>query len=383
MVSTSTRPARQTLDGLQGLRGVAAILVVCSHALCTLNHKAGAECDVGFVYFLGGLGVQIFFAISGLTMMLAHGNDFRSEGASKKFALRRLGRILPLYWITSLIYYVKLVQTHAAPGISALLWSLGFIPHKELGQAFGTPVYGLGWTLQYEMFFYSMFAIALFAERRAALIGLALLFAGLAASAQAGLLSQETVLGYLGSPIVLFFVGGIGIGVVRNIAGSRGSFPWGFRTSVAISSLAVVAAVAAAAVFGSTSGLVKAASVTAALVSVVTCGLARSEPTSSPIRRLAKALGDATYAIYLTHSFVLGPAGSLTGKITHGLPPVAFVVVTAPICIGIGWLVYKYVDGPLSKWFGKWLNDRLIARTAGSEIAAKARATILVRKVES
>ena len=103
--------------------------------------------------------MQIFFAISGLTMMLAHGNDFESAGASQKFAVRRLGRIVPLYWIASLVYYIKLVQTHAAPGIFALLQSLSFIPHKEAGQAFGTPVYGLGWTLQYEMFFYAMFAV--------------------------------------------------------------------------------------------------------------------------------------------------------------------------------------------------------------------------------
>jgi len=384
MASFPTRQTRETLDGLQGLRGLAAILVVCDHALCTLNHKAGAENDMGFAWFLGGLGVQIFFAISGLTMMLAHGNDFRSVDASRKFSLRRLGRIVPLYWIASLIYYIKLVQTHAAPGIFDLLLSLGFVPHKEIGQAFGTPVYGLGWTLQYEMFFYSMFAVALFAERRAALIGLALFFAGLAASAHSGLLAQESILGYLGSPIVLFFVVGIGIGVVRNMTGSHGPFPWGFRTSVTISSLAVVAAVASATGFGATSGLAKAASATAAVVSVLACGLARPEPSSSPWRRLAKALGDATYAIYLTHPFILGPAGSLAGKIVHGLPPAVFVVATAPVCIGIGWLVYQYVDGPTSKWFGKWLNNKLIKRSPDNAITtAKVRATMMVRKVET
>ena len=362
MSPSPARQARETLDGLQGLRGLAAILVVCDHAICTLNHKAGADNDVGFAWFLGGLGVQIFFAISGFTMMLAHGNDFGSAGAGQNFAVRRLGRIVPLYWIASLIYYIKLVQTHAAPGICDLLLSLGFVPHKEIGQAFGTPVYGLGWTLQYEMFFYSMFALALFAQRRAALIGLTLVFAGLAASAQAGLLSPETVLGYLGSPIVLFFVGGIGIGVLRNITSSRGLFPWGFRTSVALSSLAVIAAVASAAVFGSTCGLTRAVAATAALASVLVCGLARPEPSNSPLRRLAKALGDSTYAIYLTHPFIVGPAGTLAGKFAHGLPPAVFVVATVPVCIGIGWLVYKSVDGPISKWFGKWLNKKLITR---------------------
>ena len=380
MSTSPIRQARATLDGLQGLRGLAAILVVVAHAICTLNHKTGAELDVGFAYFLGGLGVQTFFAISGLTMMLAHGNDFRSRDASKNFAIRRLGRILPLYWITSLIYYFKQVQVHDAPGIVALLSSLSFVPHKEIGQAFGTPVYGLGWTLQYEMFFYCTFAVALFAQRRAALVGLALFFAGLVASAQSGLLSHETILGYLGSPIVLFFVAGIGIGVVRNVIAARGSLPWGFSTSVAISSLAVVAAVASVVVFGATRGLATAASTTAALVSVLACGLARPEPSNGLVRRLAKALGDSTYAIYLTHSFILGPAGSLTGRFAHGLPPAVFVVVTVPVCIGIGFLVYKYVDGPISKWFGKWLNGRLATKTPGVAIVAANR-RMTVRRV--
>ncbi len=177
---------------------------------------------------------------------------------------------------------------------------------------------------------------------------------------------------------MLFFVAGIGIGVVRNVVKSRGPLPWGFRTSVAISALAVGAAVAAAAVFGPTAGLATTASVTSALVSVVACGLARPESSNSTPRRLAKALGDSTYAIYLTHSFILGPAGSLTGKIAHGLPPAVFVLAAAPVCIVAGWLVYKYVDGPISKWFGKWLNNKLITRTSGRITpAAKASASTI------
>ena len=199
-----------------------------------MNHKAGAELDLSFAYFLGRLGVQVFFAVSGLTMMLAHGNDFRSHGASRKFALRRLGRIVPLYWITSLIYYVKLAQAHAAPGIGDLLLSLSFVPHQEVGQAFGTPVYGLGWTLQLRCFLFDVRRRAVRRTPRGA-IGLALIFAGLGGLAALGLLPQETILGYLGSPIVLFFVAGIGIGVLRNVVQSRGSLPWGFRTSVAVS----------------------------------------------------------------------------------------------------------------------------------------------------
>ena len=90
---------------------------------------------------------------------------------------------------------------------------------------------------------------------------------------------------------MLFFIVGIGIGVVRNIIRSRGFLPWGFRTSVVLSSLAIVAAVASAKVFGATNGLATAASATAALVSVLACGLARPEPSNGPLRLPRQGIG--------------------------------------------------------------------------------------------
>jgi peptidoglycan/LPS O-acetylase OafA/YrhL len=111
-------------------------------------------------------------------------------------------------------------------------------------------------------------------------------------------------------------------------------------------------------------------SVAAALASVLVCGLARLEASNGTARRLAKVLGDSTYAIYLTHCFILGPAGSLAGRFAHGLPPLLFVVAAIPVCAGLGWLVYEYVDGPASKWFGTWLNKMLIVRTVGGGVAA-------------
>jgi peptidoglycan/LPS O-acetylase OafA/YrhL len=360
-----SRPARETLIGLQGLRGMAAILVICDHGILTMNSKAGGEADAGFAWYFGTLGVQIFFAISGLTMILAHGSDFGVPGAVRKFSLRRLGRIIPLYWTTSLIYYFKLALARTAPGIGFLLLSLGFIPHLEPGKAawaFGRPVYELGWTLEYEMFFYFIFAIALFAKRSAALAGLSLFFLGLAALHQWEFFPDGTILGYLGAPIVLFFVLGIGIGVLRNSISrnsskASSSYPWGFWTSVSISSLAIIGALATAAIYGAGSGLATAASAAAALMCVLSCGLARPEPVTGLARPFAKALGDATYAIYLTHSFILGPAGKLTGKYAGNLPTWAFVAAVIPICVGFGWVVYKYVDGPASRWFGKLLES--------------------------
>ena len=47
--------------GIQGLRAIAALLVVVDHALFTLIEKAGASASMApFAALLGGTGVHVF-----------------------------------------------------------------------------------------------------------------------------------------------------------------------------------------------------------------------------------------------------------------------------------------------------------------------------------
>src|SRR4051812_41404716 len=82
-----------------------------------------------------------------------------------EFVVRRLIRIVPLYWLFTLL----LVALYAlAPGglhstvISpeTLTKSLLFVPHYSLGHPGEIwPILVPGWTLNYEMFFYLVFAL--------------------------------------------------------------------------------------------------------------------------------------------------------------------------------------------------------------------------------
>jgi peptidoglycan/LPS O-acetylase OafA/YrhL len=47
----------------------------------------------------GGTGVDIFFVISGLVMVLAAGRLAGSPAAGRIFLRQRITRIVPLYWI--------------------------------------------------------------------------------------------------------------------------------------------------------------------------------------------------------------------------------------------------------------------------------------------
>ena len=71
----AARAAALPLNGLQALRGSAALLVVAGHAIATLGEKAGYSIDRSFAWFLGEYGVAIFF-ISGFINIHSHSRDF-------------------------------------------------------------------------------------------------------------------------------------------------------------------------------------------------------------------------------------------------------------------------------------------------------------------
>jgi exopolysaccharide production protein ExoZ len=131
---------------IQTTRAFAALLVVFAH--------------IGFPGFtFGHFGVDIFFVISGFIMtMICCRNP-------KSFFLRRLVRIVPLYWLITLLvlglsYAKPSLMNSTTPNLANLLKSLFFIPYvKENGTIH--PMLDVGWTLNYEMYFYLAIAVAL------------------------------------------------------------------------------------------------------------------------------------------------------------------------------------------------------------------------------
>ena len=123
-------------DGIQVLRAVAAIIVLINHVAFVGN---------------GGFGVDIFFCISGFIMM------YVTEKSTKNFISKRIIRIFPLYYAITLVTFIG---CYVFPGLFAgdgygpvgLIKSLLFVP-GEIG-GIVKPIVRVGWTLNYEMFFY-------------------------------------------------------------------------------------------------------------------------------------------------------------------------------------------------------------------------------------
>lgn len=322
-------------------------MVVADHALITLVEKAGATIDVTFAYSLGALGVRIFFAISGFVMILAHGNDFGGLESPRHFMKRRISRIVPLYWVTSAIYFLKLEFTGANPSLAGLALSLLFIPHfGEPGAIYGHPTYGLGWTLQYEMAFYVIFAGALLFSKRVGITLIFLTFLCLCGSVASGMIPIQSVLGYFGNDIVVYFLLGMAIGLLREKIRAILAIGPDFFIAASCASLATVVAMA---LHLYTPPNVLIDFVTCTLI-VAPCCLAIETRKFFPVQILLKTSGDASYSIYLTHSFVIGPLARICANIWPNISTFFFLIASITISLFVGILVYRFVETPLLKF---------------------------------
>lgn len=94
---------------IDGLRGLAIILVIIYHAGNVTGYKT-------FEYFpqlyldinnTFQYGVQLFFIVSAFTLMMSHDNRRNESQATKKFFIRRIFRIVPMWYLA--IAYTTLI----------------------------------------------------------------------------------------------------------------------------------------------------------------------------------------------------------------------------------------------------------------------------------
>ncbi|KMQ66275.1 hypothetical protein ACM46_01630 [Chryseobacterium angstadtii] len=194
------------LNNLQILRGIAALLVCCFHFLEYINFK---DLRLGDILFKrGSIGVSVFFVISGFIMAFTTLKKDFSINTSREVILfykRRIIRIVPLYFLLTGAWMVvggTLMVYFQGEGLSRLIHSIFFLPQKNT-----FPVLYLGWSLNYEMFFYLIFGIAL-VFRKGRYIFIAAFFI---LTYVAGLFypTESYYLKMISSPLNLYFVAGI------------------------------------------------------------------------------------------------------------------------------------------------------------------------------
>lgn len=161
MVSNSYE-ANRNLNSIQAMRGVAALLVMLFHYRMDFNfsfYNIGNE-----ILISGAVGVPLFFIISGFIMGYTQKKD--GPTASLRFVINRLCRIVPLYYFCTILWVAMLnINMDDASSFNNkinLLKSLLFIPlDSATPPGFGYATLFVGWSLNYEVFFYLLFAASL------------------------------------------------------------------------------------------------------------------------------------------------------------------------------------------------------------------------------
>jgi peptidoglycan/LPS O-acetylase OafA/YrhL len=348
------------INAIQGLRGIAALLVVADHSILQFSQTTRADrvANAHLIHVaetLGRQGVEIFFLISGFVMTVASYEDFKQPNASSGFLWRRIARIVPLYWLITALVVVQIVWQGRPLHPLDLVRSLAFIPYVNDD---GTlqPLLRRGWTLNYEMFFYAVFAIALFQRPQrglSAVIGTLVLLAvvGQLWSADRCIADSCRALSFYLQPVMLYFAGGIVLGAFRVFLQRRNRTP-GLRFDNGLGlALVLTAAQAAYISFATASTLTYVAGILYCILATAACALLEDRSEHGRLRVLSLMVGEASYSIYMTHSLFVDPASRLWIRTlgTHWLA--AYLAIMVVGTSALGWLTFRCVERPMLRAF--------------------------------
>lgn len=342
----------KTIAGIQYLRGLAAFMVLYFHAI---DQFPALFRGLGPFGHVGVAGVDIFFVISGFIMwtITARGAAGDGRGAPVDFLVKRIVRIVPLYWVfTALAVVAGLVLPQALHNRSTdgghILASFLFIPHFHPafpGMPF--PVLVPGWSLQFEMVFYWVFALFVGCTAAVRLAAVPAVIGGLVLLGLA--VRPESAVGVTYTdPLMLEFVAGMLLGAAYRAGWLRSVvLGWGGVLAFPVLIPLLTTLVMEDYAVSGPARLVAWGGPAVLLVAGVLCLERRGRMPVVPALRL---IGDASYALYLSHLFTLGAlraAWRAVGLPTGGGWDIAFAALVCVAGVAVAVAVHRLVEIPL------------------------------------
>jgi peptidoglycan/LPS O-acetylase OafA/YrhL len=144
------------LNAIESLRGVAALMVILYHMAELLKLPIPTHLEVIRSHF--GLGVPLFFALSGFVLAFGYADRLNTLAAIKDFYSRRLFRIAPLFYSMLLLWLVvNYFVFHQGPKAKDVYLNVfflfGLVPGKH------ESIVWAGWSVGIEMLFYALFPL--------------------------------------------------------------------------------------------------------------------------------------------------------------------------------------------------------------------------------
>ncbi len=156
---------KSKLDIIQLLRALAAMLVCFFHMKGLLKQGDWGK----FLFGNGSVGVPLFFMISGFIMYYTTYTAKTNWKYIRSYFIKRIIRIVPLYFLMTLLYILLLNngQFYFIENPRLLLSTFFFFPTyaNHIGPSYGMPALAVGWSLNYEIYFYLILGFSMLFTR--------------------------------------------------------------------------------------------------------------------------------------------------------------------------------------------------------------------------
>ena len=358
-----TKPHYHLLDGL---RGVAALVVICYHI-----GEAFATSFLDQVVNHGYLAVDFFFMLSGFVIGYAY-DDRRETMGIWAFAKRRLIRLHPMVvmgaLIGALMFYAqgcefwKVSEVSIGLLLCAMLLNMLLVPAwcgvevRGFGEIF--PLNGPTWSLFFEYIANLLYVLAI---RKLSTRWLAMLVFAAGGALLGYAITNEN--GYLGAGwtfasygfwggllrVMFAFPAGLLLSRVFRKRRVRGAFWW---CALAIVAVAAIPRIGGAAHIWA-NGIYDALCVLLVFPLVVWLG-ASGQTTDALSTRVCNFLGDISYPLYIVHyPFIYTYYAWVKNNnlaFSQTIPQALTLVFG---CIALAWLCLKFYDMPVRRWLQK------------------------------
>jgi peptidoglycan/LPS O-acetylase OafA/YrhL len=362
----------KTTRSFEGLRGMAALLVVIYHF--------GAPVEVFRTFYLF---VDLFFILSGFIIYRAYENDLQTRDRVARFVLLRLGRIYPLH-ICALFLYVACVNTqfllgHGAhdafiPSIKSVVANLTLL--QGIGRISHAPINIPSWSISTEFYTYLlMVAVVYTIKGNGRILAFALLAVGGLTAAGLDSIKNEDCLvaghcaGAWRDYAIWRCVGGFSCGVLAYKIVQR------FERQVSAWAKPIqIAAVLTSAVVVPGSVRYPALAFLADgtfLVLVVSLSFDRGPVASLFKLRPFQFLGRVSFSVYLVHSGFVG----LLEVMSHGaIPLVIQFTAFITVVLVVSSFTYRFIEAPARDWTRRFADRQFGDRArldapAGAEVS--------------
>ncbi|WP_416826356.1 acyltransferase family protein [Ectobacillus polymachus] len=327
------------LQLVQASRAIVPLLVILFHTSFVSNQY--------FNFNLLGLtklsrigGADYFFVLTGFMMYYVYAKDFGIKEKFRPFLIKRFTRIIPYYWLLTIVmivfFYFVPIGYGYGKNLQTMLNSFLLLPSQDF------PIIYSAWSLRYTLLFYFVFSLFIYSNSRFMKTVVGLWIASILYFSITSTTFSNDFLAMIFNKINLEFVAGVCCayyamhrtikhGMVFLIASAIG---FGYTWISGVYNL-----------WRFDETFMYTICATALILGIVSIDMTRQ----IKLPRIFNYLGNASFSIYLVHPPFLGFVAAMLVKlgITSVIGSVGSIIVTMITVTIMGCLAHSYIEKPL------------------------------------